>query len=438
MLGEIKNQFSLTRAALSTGGRAQSKFLSVRKPSGASTAPKGKARWKGQAMTKLTTTMKLSLCALALEAGLAAQAAAPVITNITMVGATPQFGVHSDLGITNQIECSTNLSQPNWVVLTNLVVTESPYWFVDEGAPPVSQRFYRVEALAGSIIPPPAGMVFIPAGSFTMGATTNMGHEYYSAEVPQHTVYVSAFYMDRYQVTHALWDEVKAWNGGNGYVYENPDWGKAITHPVETVNWRDCLKWCNARSQKEGLTPCYYNEEGLTTVYKSGTNTPYAKWDANGYRLPTEAEWEKAARGEVSGHRFPWSDVDTITHGQANYNSSSSLAYDISPTRGYHPTFNDWDYPYTSPVGYFAANGYGLYDMAGNVWEWCWDWYSSTYYGSSPGSDPRGPTSGSDRVIRGGSWADDASYCRTAYRGRRTPLYASIDLGFRSVRSPVQ
>ena len=182
------------------------------------------------------------------------------IPNMTLVGATPQFGVHSDLGITNQIQCCTNLSQPNWVVLTNLVVTESPYWFVDAAAPPVSQRFYRVAALAGST-PPPAGMVLIPAGSFTMGNCMDPG-EGYSDELPLHTVYVSAFYMDRYEVTKALWDEVKAWNGGNGYSYENAGSGKAANHPVQTVNWYDCVKWCNARSEKEGLTPCYYTEAG--------------------------------------------------------------------------------------------------------------------------------------------------------------------------------
>jgi len=85
--------------------------------------------------------------------------------------------------------------------------------------------------------------------------------------LPLHTVYVSAFYMDRYEVTKALWDEVKAWNGGNGYTYESPGSGKAANHPVHTVNWRDCVKWCNARSENEGRTPCYYNEAGLTTLF---------------------------------------------------------------------------------------------------------------------------------------------------------------------------
>ena len=153
--------------------------------------------------------VSVGLCALAFGTSLAAQGAAPVITNITMVGATPRFGVRSDLGITNQIQCCTNLSQTNWVVLTNLLVAQSPYWFADVAAPPASQRFYRVAALAVSS-PPPSGVALIPAGSFTMGNCMDPA-EGYSEELPLHTVNVSAFYMDTNLVTYSLWTNVYQW-----------------------------------------------------------------------------------------------------------------------------------------------------------------------------------------------------------------------------------
>jgi formylglycine-generating enzyme required for sulfatase activity len=300
---------------------------------------------------------------------------------------------------------------------------------------------FRVTASDSST---PSGMALIPAGSFTMGATTNMGHESYSDEVPQHSVYVSAFYMDRTEVTKALWDEVRAWGLANGYTDLPTGGGKATNHPVHSINWYAMVKWCNARSEKENLTPVYCTSSSLATVYKAGSlnvANDWVKWTANGYRLPTEAEWEKAARGGTPGHRFAWSDSDTIQHSRANYYSSTSYAYDTSPTRGYHPTFNDGVSPYTSPVGTFAATGYapGLYDMAGNVWEWCWDWYSSSYYGSSPTNDPRGPTSGSNRVFRGGCWGNNAYGCRAAYRYNRPPGYSDYNYGgFRCVRAAGQ
>ncbi len=289
-----------------------------------------------------------------------------------------------------------------------------------------------------SLVPP--GMALIPAGSFTMGNCMD-ANEGLSDELPLHTVYVSAFCMDKYEVTKALWDEVYQWATNHSYIFDNTGSGKAANHPVQSISWYDAVKWCNARSEQEGRVPAYYTSAAQTAVYRTGridVQNDWVKWNV-GYRLPTEAEWEKAARGGASGHRFPWSDVDTITHSKANYYSSLSRGYDISPTRGYHPAFNDRVYPYTSPVGYFAANGYGLYDMAGNVWEWCWDWYGDSYYSNSPGTDPRGPASGSYRVFRGGGWYHDDNIftgdCRTALRSAGAyPTDGGIyGLGFRSV-----
>ncbi len=296
----------------------------------------------------------------------------------------------------------------------------------------VQKRFYRVALFEAT--PAPAGFSLISAGSFQMGDQSNplVG---YSDERPVHSVYVSAFYMGRYEVTKELWDTVRAWGLNNDYTDLPAGNGsyasKGASHPVHSITWYDMVKWCNARSQKEGLTPCY-TVSGST--YKTGSSEPDCNWSANGYRLPTEAEWEKAARGGVAGKNFPWG-TDTITHSQANYYSSSSYGYDVSPTRGFHPTYAVGGYPYSSPVGSFPANGYGLYDMAGNTRELCWDWNAS--YGSASQTDPRGPASGSGRVARGGSWDSHAFHCRVADRNYYNPTYSSDFIGFRIVRSSV-
>jgi formylglycine-generating enzyme required for sulfatase activity len=270
-------------------------------------------------------------------------------------------------------------------------------------------------------------MVLIPAGNFSMGDNFYEGGGY---EQPVHTVYVSAFLMDKYEVTKAKWDEVYSWAISHAYSFNNAGSSKSSAHPVQTVNWYDCVKWCNARSQKEGRTPCYTVSGN---VYKTGQSEPDCAWSANGYRLPTEAEWEKAARGGVSGRRFPWSDVDTIQHGRANYYSVSStnISYDTSPTRGYHPLCKANGNPYTSPVGAFAPNGYGLYDMAGNVWECCWDWIGP--YNSGSQTDPHGPATVSGRVLRGGCCLDLAYNSRVAYRIAYGSSTASELIGFRAV-----
>jgi formylglycine-generating enzyme required for sulfatase activity len=290
-----------------------------------------------------------------------------------------------------------------------------------------------------TVLAAPSGMALIPAGVFTMGNCMDP-NEGYSDELPLHTVYVSAFYMDKYLVTKALWDTVYQWAIAHGYTFDYAGSGKAANHPVQSIDWYDCVKWCNARSEQEGRVPAYYTDAGLGVRYRTGQVAPYVRW-SSGYRLATGAEWEKAARGGASGQRFPWG--NTISWSQANYYSywiggQPDFAYDVNPTAGCHPTFATGGYPYTSPVGYFAANGYGLYDMAGNVHQWCWDWYGS--YSSGSQIDPRGPASGSYRVFRDGCWGSIASDCRTAYRRGTDPAFdgSDRDFGFRSVLSPGQ
>ena len=282
-------------------------------------------------------------------------------------------------------------------------------------------------------------MVLIPAGEFVMGATTNMGHESYADDVPQHTVYISAFYMDKYEVTSNLWREVFTWATNKGYSFGTVGIGKASDHPVHSVDWYDAIAWCNARSQRDGFTPCYTNADG--SVYTNSTSTSIlaggCNWSADGYRLPTEAEWEKAARGGEANRRFPWNDANSIQHVRANYYSDYSFfSYDTNPTIGYHPNYNFGSAPNSSPVGSFSPNGYGLYDMAGNVSEWCWDKYSSGYYSSSPSSDPQGPAlvSVDFRVLRGGSWNSYAPLTMVANRYSNYPYIEDAEFGFRCVR----
>jgi|GEM_PF-2835549 len=289
----------------------------------------------------------------------------------------------------------------------------------------------RVRITADDRVGPPPAEEFaeVPGGSFTMGDSLDEGD---ADEQPTRVVTLTAFHLGRHEVTKALWDEVAAWAADHGYTDLGPGQGKGDLHPVGMVDWNDVLKWCNARSERDKLTPCYKDAASATVLRAGRPDSVTCAWSSGGYRLPTEAEWECGARGGQPGTRFPWG--DTITHDQANYYSTSLYAYDESPTRGYHPLYDDGSDPRTSPVGAFAANGYGLLGTSGNVWEWCWDWYGATAYATPAGRDPRGPASGVFRVTRGGAYSSRADGLRLADRHSDLPAARFTYLGLRLAR----
>ncbi len=241
--------------------------------------------------------------------------------------------------------------------------------------------------------------VLIPSGSFTMGLTNGIGS---LDETPNHNVNITAFCMSRREVTQGEWQAVMGSNPASGY-------GMGSDYPVYYVSWYDVLKYCNLRSMAEQLTPVYSilgstNPTNWGSVPASDNdtwNSAISNWNANGYRLPTEAEWEYAARGATNTPDYLYSGSNEI-NAVAWYNGNNS------PTG-------------SKPVGTKAPNGMGLYDMSGNVFEWCWDWYDGNYYNVSTSYNPTGPSSGLFRVIRGGFWNIGADFCRIANRDYSPP-----------------
>lgn len=263
----------------------------------------------------------------------------------------------------------------------------------------------------------PKDMVLIPAGEFLMGSPPGEGE---NDEHAAHRVYVDAFYIDKYDVTNRQFEQfveatkyvTEAEKQGWGQVWTGKDWGhvsgadwrhphgagsvidQIMDHPVVQVSWNDAVA--------------------------------YAQWA--GKRLPTEAEWEKAARG-TDERKYPWGNTQPNGH-LCNFADSNTdfIWSDKSSDDGYQ---------YTSPVGKYedGKNAFGLYDMAGNVWQWCSDWYKEDYYSDSPTRNPKGPTSGDFHVFRGGSWSDKPDNLRAANRNGDEPTFRSDNLGFRCVQN---
>ncbi|MCK4311272.1 MAG: SUMF1/EgtB/PvdO family nonheme iron enzyme [Candidatus Cloacimonetes bacterium] len=232
-------------------------------------------------------------------------------------------------------------------------------------------------------------MIFVKGGTFQMGSNE------YDDEKPIHSVTLSDFYIGKYEVTQKEWKAIM----GN-----NPSNWKGDDLPVEKVSWYNVVEFCNKKSEAEGLTPCYTG---------SGKNTK-CNFSANGYRLPTEAEWEYAARGGNKSKDYKFSGSNNIGDVAWYYKNSNSK---------------------THKVGTKQPNELGIYDMSGNVWEWCNDWYSKNYYKNSSKNNPQGPTSGKYLVLRGGGWINSAGYCRSSDRYNVSPDGCTGNGGFRIART---
>ena len=226
-------------------------------------------------------------------------------------------------------------------------------------------------------------MVQLPAGLLVMGQKDGQVDEQ-----PMHEVNVKSFLIDKFEVTQREYERLMG---------TNPSRWKSPNNPAEQVRWSDAARYCNARSEEEGLQPCF----DLVTWE--------CDFSANGYRLPTEAEWEYACRAGTTTPRFFGTKLEKLKL-FAWYKENSAGR--------------------PRPIGKKLPNPWGLHDMYGNVWEWCYDLYDVDYYQMSPANNPQGTETGATRVVRGGSWDSPADQCRSAIRYHEDPGYVDICFGY--------
>ena len=273
--------------------------------------------------------------------------------------------------------------------------------------------------------PIPDDMVRIPGGDFDMGDTFD-DEGAGSDEKPTHRVSITTFYMSKYETSFQDFD---AFCDSTGRAKPNDQsWGHGLL-PVINVDWYDAVEYCNWRSQREGLNQVYTLDKTQKDVNNLYTADP-KRWvvtaneQANGYRLPTEAEWEYAAREGGKKYRFG-NGKNTANPEEMNFDARADYKSTYSVIGIYR--FK------TAEVNHFSPNALGLYNMSGNVWEWCWDWYDENYYKTSPLDNPKGAQQGKCRILRGGSWSISPRYVRATIRIRHFPDLTNLTLGFRVV-----
>jgi formylglycine-generating enzyme required for sulfatase activity len=299
------------------------------------------------------------------------------------------------LGVqTAQIEGQFNRNIPDGPTIAALARSQAT-GYGDSGGRPVAKAASQPGAaqaaasVASDTTGVPQGMVLVPAGTFSMGSNEGRDHE-----MPVHQVTISKpFFMGKYEVTQKEWIEIMG---------TNPSGFKGNDLPVEQVSWHEAIDYCNKRSRAEGLVPAYSGNE----------NNIICNFQASVYRLPTEAEWEWAAKGGGK---------DSMIYLYSGSSNMDAVAWNGS---------NSGDK--THPVGMKAPNSLGIYDMSGNIYEWCWDWYGA--YSSGAQTDPEGVASGSNRVSRGGCWYKGYQPPRSATRSSDPPSFRENTVGFRLLR----
>jgi sulfatase modifying factor 1 len=326
-----------------------------------------------------------------------------------------------------------------------------------------------VLSVANALVADSIEMVFINAGTVLVGDDSTL-----QDEQPSHSVSTSEYFIDVYEVHIWHWEKVATWAEGNGYEFNastkkgvlkgGPEWYKersSSLFPMSMANWYDAVKWCNARSELEGRVPLYYTDANKSTVYRSGEidlTSENVNWEGSGYRLPTEVEWERAARGDASTSSQDYSWGNSFLNGaMANYSLSGDPLDNASTPVGYfdgrqqiEKRENSRGGESTSPSN--IVSSFGLYDITGNVSEWCWDWYDSGWYSNSYSGTKN--TKGPDidqlsderprRIARGGNFrsysaADrqGGNSLRIAYREAHLPDLPSLARGLRCVRANV-